>query len=303
MCDFDGSNINQITKNNTLSVEPVWAPDGESIIYNYSGMDSSNLVQYNLKTALSRRLTQNGGINSSCALSPDGNTLAFILARNNQIDLYIRPTEGGTLKQLTNSNAVEASPRWSPDGTMLAFVSEAQDGRAVLCMIAPFEDGNAAEIFGLVGRERVEPSWSADNKLAYCAKVKDKYELRVAKLGADGRFGFMEDIGVEFNSFQGEAPSWAPDNRHVALTMSDGIYVIDTRLGAKRKLVSGSGKVGQSNWSPILNPSYDVYVVQKGATLSAIAKAYDVTVDDIKKTNNLNGGMLQPGQRLIIPKK
>ena len=186
---------------------------------------------------------------------------------------------------------------------MLAFVSEAQDGRAVLCMIAPFEDGNAAEIFGLVGRERVEPSWSADNKLAYCAKVKDKYELRVAKLGADGRFGFMEDIGVEFNSFQGEAPSWAPDNRHVALTMSDGIYVIDTRLGAKRKLVSGSGKVGQSNWSPILNPSYDVYVVQKGATLSAIAKAYDVTVDDIKKTNNLNGGMLQPGQRLIIPKK
>jgi hypothetical protein len=37
MCDFDGSNIKQITKNNTLSIEPVWAPDGESIIYNYHG--------------------------------------------------------------------------------------------------------------------------------------------------------------------------------------------------------------------------------------------------------------------------
>ena len=48
--------------------------------------------------------------------------------------------------------------------------------------------------------------------------------------------------------------------------------------------------VGQSNWSPILNPSYDVYEVQRGATLSVIAKAYDVTVDDIKKANNLNGG-------------
>ena len=31
--------------------------------------------------------------------------------------------------------------------------------------------------------------------------------------------------------------------------------------------------------------------------------AYDVTVDDIKKANNLNGNVLQPGQRLVIPKK
>ena len=304
MCDFDGANIKQITKNNTLSVEPVWAPDGESIIYNYHDTDSSNLVQYSLKTALSRKLTQNGGINSSGALSPDGNTLAFILARNNQIDLYIRPTEGSPLKQLTNSKGIEVSPRWNPDGTKLTFVSEAQDGRAVLCVIDPFEGGDAVEISGLVGSERVEPSWSADNKIVYCAKVNGKYELRVTKLSADAKSGVMEEIGVgDNNTFQGEAPSWAPDNRHVTLTMSDGIYVIDTWLGAKRRLVSGKGWVGQSNWSPILNPSYDVYDVQRGATLSTIAKAYDVTVDDIKNANNLKGDALQPGQRLLIPKK
>jgi len=34
--------------------------------------------------------------------------------------------------------------------------------------------------------------------------------------------------------------------------MSDGIYVIDTWLGKKRKLVFGLGKIGQSNWSPIM---------------------------------------------------
>jgi hypothetical protein len=171
-------------------------------------------------------------------------------------------------------------------------------------VIDPFEGGDAVEISGLDGSERVEPSWSTDNKLAYCAKVGGAYELRIAKLSADGKSGVMEGIGIgDNNTFQGEDPSWAPDNRHVALTMSDGIYVIDTWLGKKRKLVSGSGWIGQSNWSPVLNPSYDVYEVQRGATLSAIAKAYDVTVDDIRKANNLNGGMLQPGQRLIIPKK
>ena len=64
-------------------------------------------------------------------------------------------------------------------------------------------------------------------------------------------------IGVAGNNtFIGEDPSWAPDRRHVTLTMDNAIYVIDTRLGRRRRLVSGSGMVGQSNWSPILNDGF-----------------------------------------------
>ena len=48
---------------------------------------------------------------------------------------------------------------------------------------------------------------------------------------------------------------------------------------------------------------YDIYEVQKGATLSVIAKAYSVTVQDIKKANNLKSDMLQIGQKLKIPRK
>ena len=253
ICDFDGTNIKQLTKHNTLCVEPVWAPDGKSFVFSFYGPTYTNLVQYNMETGLSRRLTQYGGINAGGSLSPDGKTLAMILSRNNQVDLYTRPTEGGSLKQLSSGKAVEASPRWSPDGKKLCFVSDAKNGRPVLCVIDPFAGGKATEISGLVGSERVAPSWSSDNKLAYCAKINRNYELRVAKLSADGKSGVMEEIGVEGNNtFPGEDPSWAPDNRHVTLTVNGAIYVIDTRLGAKRKLVSGSGKVGQSNWSPIL---------------------------------------------------
>ena len=48
---------------------------------------------------------------------------------------------------------------------------------------------------------------------------------------------------------------------------------------------------------------YDVYEVQKGATLYVIAQAYGVTVQDIKKANNLKSDMLQVGQKLKIPRK
>jgi LysM repeat protein len=54
---------------------------------------------------------------------------------------------------------------------------------------------------------------------------------------------------------------------------------------------------------------YEIYEVQRGATLSVIAKAYTeafgktVTVQDIKKANNLKSDMLQVGQKLKIPRK
>ena len=54
---------------------------------------------------------------------------------------------------------------------------------------------------------------------------------------------------------------------------------------------------------------YVIYEVEKGATLSVIAKAYSeafgktVTVQEIKKANNLKSDTLQIGQKLKIPKK
>ncbi len=254
ICDFDGTNIKPLTQHNSLCVHPVWAPDGKSVIYSYYEGFSTNLIQHNLELG-PRRLTKDGGVDGIGSLSPDGKTLAMILSRNNNVDLYLRPIEGGSsqLTKLTSGKPVEASPRWSPDGKKLCFVSDMQSGRPILYMTTPSAGAKATVISGLVGSERVAPSWSSDNKLAYCAKINRNYELRVAKLSADGKSGDMEKIGVPGkDTLRGEDPSWAPDNRHVTLTMDGGIYVIDTWLGAKRLLVSGKGKVGQSNWSPIL---------------------------------------------------
>jgi len=46
---------------------------------------------------------------------------------------------------------------------------------------------------------------------------------------------------------------------------------------------------------------YEEYIVQKGASLSAIAAAYKVSVQEIRKANNLKGDVIHPGQKLLIP--
>ncbi len=50
-------------------------------------------------------------------------------------------------------------------------------------------------------------------------------------------------------------------------------------------------------------PAPLVHVVGQGDTLFAIARRYGVTVDDLRRTNNLGGSdIIVPGQRLVIPR-
>ena len=48
---------------------------------------------------------------------------------------------------------------------------------------------------------------------------------------------------------------------------------------------------------------YEEYVVQKGATLTAISKAYGVSIESIRQANNLKSDMLRVGEKLKIPRK
>ena len=46
---------------------------------------------------------------------------------------------------------------------------------------------------------------------------------------------------------------------------------------------------------------YEVYIVEKGATLSVIARVYGVSISDIKRANKLKSDLLKIGQKLLIP--
>lgn len=65
---------------------------------------------------------------------------------------------------------------------------------------------------------------------------------------------------------------------------------------------SSSKKGAQKAESPEFS-EYEEYVVVPGATLSAIASAYKVSIADIKKANNLKSDVLRVGQKLRIPVK
>ena len=124
VCDIDGGNVEQITRFNTLCVEPCWFPDGRSIGYSKYGRTGIDVVQTTLNPRRSRVLSAFRGINAGAAISPDGRQLAVILSPDHQVDLYVMPVGSTRLTRLTRNIAVEASPCWSPDGSQLAYVSD-----------------------------------------------------------------------------------------------------------------------------------------------------------------------------------
>ncbi len=59
--------------------------------------------------------------------------------------------------------------------------------------------------------------------------------------------------------------------------------------------------IGQVIKIPTIEPSNVIYTVKRGDTLYKIANTYSVSVDDIKRLNNLTSDTLSIGQQLYIP--
>ena len=66
-------------------------------------------------------------------------------------------------------------------------------------------------------------------------------------------------------------------------------------IGAAR---SGTKVSGGASTSP---SDAKEYVVQKGDTLTTIARTYGLTIADLKKANNLASDEIKVGQKLVIP--
>lgn len=77
------------------------------------------------------------------------------------------------------------------------------------------------------------------------------------------------------------------------------------KIKSLNNLTSNILSIGQELLIPtdktITETNYPVYTVVSGDTLYSISRMYNVSVDDIKKLNNLTSNLLTIGQRLQIP--
>ncbi len=248
ICDIDGNNSKQVTRFNTLCVEPSWSPSGRTIIYskyNPTGIAVLETEIYGAKR--SRLLSAFNGINAGAALNPNGRTLALILSPDKVVDLYTLDLGSRKRTRLTRGKAVEASPCWSPDGKSVAYVSDELGNPRIF--ISDIYGKNRRRLPS-IGKDAVTPDWSGDNKIVYASRVDGVYNLGVYDM-ATGK-----NSRITKNSGNWESPAWAADFRHVVAKCTtngkSGIYVVDTWTGKVRQLISTGYQLSMPSWSPCM---------------------------------------------------
>lgn len=242
----DGSGQKRLTHNNALSTEPAWGHSG-ALVYTLNQNNALKIVLVDLKNNRQRTISSSRGLNASAALSRDGRYVALPLSLGKQVDLYLLDLKEGRRTRLTQDRDVESSPAFSPDGAQICFVSD-RTGRPQLYLIST--SGGDARRLTKGASECVSPDWSQkSNKLCYSTRVNGQYVVAVMDpSNPQGGHEIVTDAAGNW-----EAPSWAPDGRHIVCTRSTGgkqdLYMVDTLFHTFQPLTRGA-RLSLPAWAP-----------------------------------------------------
>lgn len=247
MCDSDGANLVQITKDGVPCLAPSWGPKAAFLVYTSFKSGYPDVYRIDLGGGSMRRDRIAGfkGLNSGPDVSPSGSSVCLTLSKDGNPDLYVIGSRGGGGSRVTRSSqAAEASPSWSPDGSRIVYVSDR--ARSPQLYIAD-SSGSGERRVTLQGSENVAPDWGPDGRIAYSSKRGGVYQICIL----DAAGGSTEQITAD--GADHEDPSWAPDGRHIVYTKTSGyrkaLYVLDTLDKTEVPLLAAEGDWSCPAWS------------------------------------------------------
>ena len=263
----DGSGEHPLLSVGDIDYDPVWAPDGASLVFTSERAGSADLFRVKPDGTGLERLTDDPAYDDQAAFSPDGRQLVFVSSRAGgfahlwTMDLATRHPIA-----LTSGAGADFRPAWSPDGQWIAFSSDRESnlpfthGRwerlQLLDLYVIHPDGTGLRRVTEHGNFFGSPKWAADSRhvLAYAMTAEQTLETRRNKpvpgndtrlVSVDVASGAVTDVpagaGVKFNpAFVGSTVGYI---RKDTVEPGAGVYYTDGRTGPK-------GDIRAAAWSP-----------------------------------------------------
>ena len=291
----DGSDERPLLESKESDYDPVWAPDGSSIVFTSDRGGSADLFRVKPDGSGLEQLTDDPAYDDQAAFSPDSKRLVFVSSRGGgRSALWTLDLATHRAKALTTGGGGDFRPSWSGDGKWIAFSSSREHA-------APFAHGRwerlqLADIYIVradgSGLKKLMPSdgfcgspkWMPDSThvLAYCMTGEQTLANRLANpepgndtklVSIDITSGAATDLpagpGVKIN------PSPLPGNDvgYVRKDKGDpggGIYYLSGMRGP-------SGDIRTASWSP--DGKRVVFHKRLAVALPAIEKTFTPRAD------------------------
>jgi TolB protein len=208
----DGSDERPLLSAQDIDYDPVWSPDGASILFTSDRDGSADLYRVKPDGTGLERLTDSPAYDDQAAFSPDGRQIVFVSTRGGgTADLWTMDLQTRRAKALTSGAGGDFRPSWSPDGKWIAFSSD-RGGPApfahgrwerlhVVDLYIVRPDGSGVKRVTEHGGFCGSPKWSADSHrlLAYCMTAQETLDTRRAS-PAEGVDTRLVSIDVATNA-------------------------------------------------------------------------------------------------------
>ncbi len=262
----DGTGEKPLLSSPGVDYDPVWAPDGRSIVFTSERSGSADLYRANPDGSGVTQLTTDAAYDDQAAFSPDSKRLVFVSTRGGGIaNLWTLDLATLRSKTLTTGKDADFRPAWSPDGKRIAFSSVRGNSMPFahgrwerlqlvnIYIVNP--DGSGLKKITSGGDSCGSPKWTADSSHIVASCMTGEQTLanrRVAPepgndthlVSIDITTGAATDLkagpGVKMNP----SPLAPQDVGYIRKDTDDaGIYYLSGRRGPR-------GAIRAASWSP-----------------------------------------------------
>ena len=219
--DPDGGNQRQITRFNSLSLQPAASPDGSRIAFTSYARGNPGIFVFSVDPVRDLRFYNQRGasVTETPSFTPDGKQVLYSSSSSGHCCwIYIANLDGSGLRPVSSSIFIDVEPKVNPKtGGEIAFVSGRSGPQQIYKMNM---DGADVERLTDGTGEASNPSWHPDGQILAYAWTRGY---------ATGRFNvFIMDVATRkytqltHDEGRNENPNWAPDGRHLVFASTRG---------------------------------------------------------------------------------